>query len=408
MAGQLGTQSQESPDELDGPSPRLVLHGRNETVTSTPRHMLRGDVEQQSLPTGQGRKQPARAVEFAPPLVSILITNHNYAHFVEEAIQSVTEQIYPNIECIVVDDCSTDNSAEVILEKLRSVDRPNFRFIQLGKNLGQMGAMIAALENASGVFVTFLDSDDFLLPDFVAEHVAAHLNTAYSAGVSASDTLQVDDRGNLLEGTFHTVAKRRTPDPNNPWRPIGEEFVPEVGDSVVYGTADRPELAYVDREISGWFGGACSAFMFRRDLLIHITPKDGSDIKICADYFFVYLAHYLSGTLVLSANLSCWRLHRQNNFSRNPVLGGPHTPGHFHQKADVERKIVDFVLEHFDQLGLQTSAHRLYTLVRSMRRRSEIYKIAQQSVGFRRIAEKGKPWRFWLKYGLIYRAIKKK
>lgn len=51
------------------------------------------------------------------PLVSVIITNFNYGKYLVQCIQSVKDQSYPSIECIVVDDCSTDNSRE-ILEKL--------------------------------------------------------------------------------------------------------------------------------------------------------------------------------------------------------------------------------------------------------------------------------------------------
>ena len=358
-------------------------------------------------PTSAYAPETGSSVEFALPLVSILITNHNYARFVGQAIQSVHEQIYKNIECIIVDDCSTDDSIDVIAKTIRDLNHPGFRLVRLADNRGQMGAMKAALEHAGGTFVTFLDADDFLLPHFVSQHVAAHLNTAYSAGLTASDTIQVDDRGALLEGTFHTVAKRRTSDPSLTHRPIDSGSVPDVTTTVTFNTDPEPALTYVDREAIGWFGAACSAYMFRKDVLNLIVPDDDSDFRICADYHFVSLAHYLSGTLVIADGLSCWRLHGGNSFSINPVLGGPYDPGNFVQKPALDAVIARFLLDRFDQLAACTTPDRIYRLIRQHARRSDVYEFALACDGFRRIAERGKPWRFWLKYGVLHRLLKR-
>ena len=156
---------------------------------------------------------PVRAVEahssfrVAPtfaklPKVSVVITNFNYGRFVGAAIESVAAQSYDELECLIVDDCSTDESDTVIADRLRSLNRARFRYIRLSENLGQLAAMKVGLAASSGLFVTFLDSDDLLLPDFIEQHVSAHLNSSFSASISASDTFQISEDGRLLEGTY--------------------------------------------------------------------------------------------------------------------------------------------------------------------------------------------------------------
>ena len=58
----------------------------------------------------------------AHPLVTIYITNYNYGNFIKEAIDSVLNQTFKNLELIIIDDGSTDNSKEII-EKYKDVDK---------------------------------------------------------------------------------------------------------------------------------------------------------------------------------------------------------------------------------------------------------------------------------------------
>ena len=94
-------------------------------------------------------------------LASIIIDNYNYGHFIGEAIDSALQQSYQNIEVIVVDDGSTDNSREIIRsygEKIIPV---------LKNNGGQASAFNAGYYKSTGDVIFFLDSDDTLVPNAV-------------------------------------------------------------------------------------------------------------------------------------------------------------------------------------------------------------------------------------------------
>ena len=93
-----------------------------------------------------------------PLKISVIITNYNYAAYLGEAIESVLAQTYERVECIVVDDGSTDNSRDVIAAypQVKALFQANGR---------QANAAKAGLRLATGGVVIFLDSDDYLHPD---------------------------------------------------------------------------------------------------------------------------------------------------------------------------------------------------------------------------------------------------
>ncbi|MFW6120097.1 MAG: FkbM family methyltransferase [Petrotogales bacterium] len=96
------------------------------------------------------------------PLVSVIIPTHNRANLVSRAIQSVLYQTFQNLEIIVVDDASSDNTPDVI-ETLRREDN-RVRYIRNEISLGGSGARNVGIQNARGDYISFLDDDDEWLP----------------------------------------------------------------------------------------------------------------------------------------------------------------------------------------------------------------------------------------------------
>ena len=99
------------------------------------------------------------------PLVSVIVPTYNRAHFLGDAIESILAQTYPNIEIVVVDDGSTDKTAEVI-----SRFRGRVRYYRQG-NRGQVTARNFGMKQATGDFIAPLDSDDIWLPEKTAKQV---------------------------------------------------------------------------------------------------------------------------------------------------------------------------------------------------------------------------------------------
>src|SRR5260221_9109636 len=93
--------------------------------------------------------------------VSVIIPVYNGSRFIIDALNSVKGQTHRQLECIVVDDGSTDNTADIVKEWIISDNR----FIYLFQNnKGLSGARNKGLDHAKGNYIQFLDADDILLP----------------------------------------------------------------------------------------------------------------------------------------------------------------------------------------------------------------------------------------------------
>lgn len=123
------------------------------------------------------------------PLVTIVTPSYNQGRFLEATLRSVLEQDYPNIEYIVVDGASTDNSVEIIR---RYADRLAWWVSE--KDSGQSEAINKGLQRARGEFVGWLNSDDVYQPGAVSAAVAA-FRSRPEAGVVYGDALSIDADG---------------------------------------------------------------------------------------------------------------------------------------------------------------------------------------------------------------------
>ena len=100
-------------------------------------------------------------------LVSIISPSFNSSRFIEECIGSVLSQTYDNWELLIVDDCSSDNSCELI-EKYND---KRIALIELEKNVGAAEARNIALRKAAGKYIAFLDSDDIWMPTKLEDQI---------------------------------------------------------------------------------------------------------------------------------------------------------------------------------------------------------------------------------------------
>jgi Glycosyl transferase family 2 len=108
-------------------------------------------------------------------LVSVIIPTFNSSKYIQEAIESVAAQTYDNIEIIVVDDGSTDDTVELAQGSLNRSGKKG-RVLRLGMNEGPSAARNAGCQAANGSWIQFLDSDDLLLPGKIEAEMAVAAN----------------------------------------------------------------------------------------------------------------------------------------------------------------------------------------------------------------------------------------
>lgn len=94
-------------------------------------------------------------------LVSIIMPSWNTGRFIAESIQSVLKQTYQNWELIIVDDCSTDNTDEIVA----SFSDARIKYLKNEKNSGAALTRNRAIREAKGEWIAFLDSDDLWVPE---------------------------------------------------------------------------------------------------------------------------------------------------------------------------------------------------------------------------------------------------
>ena len=134
------------------------------------------------------------------PLVSLLVPTWNYRSFLGQCLDSVMAQTYPNLQVVVVDDCSNDGSLEIAQHAAQRDAR--ISVTRNPDNLGAFGNSLRCLELASGDAVMFVGADDVLRPDAVDLLVAA-LGRSPATVLSFGSFEQIDPMG--------AVASRQPP-----------------------------------------------------------------------------------------------------------------------------------------------------------------------------------------------------
>lgn len=102
-------------------------------------------------------------------LVSIIMPSYQTGRFIRETIKSVLAQTYSNWELIIIDDCSTDNTDEVVSA---FTGDPRIRYMKNSKNSGAAVSRNRALREARGKWIAFLDSDDLWEPEKLEKQIA--------------------------------------------------------------------------------------------------------------------------------------------------------------------------------------------------------------------------------------------
>jgi glycosyltransferase involved in cell wall biosynthesis len=128
-------------------------------------------------------------------LVSIITPCYNSARFISETIESVLSQTYQNWEMLIVDDCSTDASYEIVLEYAAKDKR--IKAYRMEHNSGAAACRNKAIELSQGEYVAFLDSDDLWLPEKLEKQL--QFMQDHNADFSFTEYEHIDEEGKQIE-----------------------------------------------------------------------------------------------------------------------------------------------------------------------------------------------------------------
>lgn len=127
-----------------------------------------------------------------PNLVSIIMLTYNRADYITLAIDSVLTQTYKNWELIIIDDGSTDHTAEVV----KKYTDPRIRYIKKSQNRGLFYRRYESLSYVRGEFVAILDSDDMWIDNEKLQKQVAHMRAHTNCAVVGTFIKLIDDQGN--------------------------------------------------------------------------------------------------------------------------------------------------------------------------------------------------------------------
>ena len=218
------------------------------------------------------------------PLVSVIVNNYNYAQFIEQSMDSALNQSYSNLEVIVVDDGSTDNSRQVIA---RYGDRIIPIFQENGKQAAALNTGFAA---SKGEIILFLDADDYLLPNAVEQIVAA-----FQPGIG-----KVHFRLQVVNGDN---------------KPLGY-FIPSVGMTLSSGEVWRKLL-----ETSSYVSSPMSGNAYRRETLVPVFPIPDEYKTTADDYLMISTPFYADKLATINEPIGAYRVHNNNQWALTAVSG---------------------------------------------------------------------------------------
>jgi glycosyltransferase involved in cell wall biosynthesis len=237
----------------------------------------------------------------AGELVSIIISNFNYARFLERAIENALNQSYHPIEVIVVDDGSTDASCDAIT-------RFNDRVIAIfKKNGGQASAINAGFSASSGQIVCLLDADDFYYVNKVETVADFFVKYGFTCDILVHHRLDIVDKdGNSINITdLECLFDRDTPFLQRCYQQRSKSYHPSPLN--LYEHARRYRNVY-------YAAGPTTGLSLTRTLANKIFPLPEMGLNLSADDFVVKAASLIGNLYAVDQILGAYRVHGHNSW----------------------------------------------------------------------------------------------
>jgi glycosyltransferase involved in cell wall biosynthesis len=256
------------------------------------------------------------------PLVSVIVINHNYGRFLSDCLSSIANQTYPYIECIVIDNGSTDDSLAVIAEaEARHFNEDGRRLflIRMETNIFQTPAAVEAFKHAHGSFIIFFDADDYMLPACVEAHVRAMLYLRAPVGATCVDYFMSRDRELVTSTCSSDFVRKVGQQEKNPSRYFRRVEMPSTSRTGNDLDLDPLEMRLVDRKAYGWPWTGTSALCFRREL-VELLFQRTPNLKAHLDAYLIGGINCLTGSVLIDRPLVVYRQHATNIFAAHPLL----------------------------------------------------------------------------------------
>lgn len=260
------------------------------------------------------------------PIVSFVVTSFNYEKYILKTLESIKAQTYKDFEIIIVDDCSTDNSCEIIENFISYNQDLKITLIKNKENIGQLASMINGLKEVKGQFVSFIDSDDILFPEYTETHIRIHLQTSV-----AFTTCQIAEIGE--DDEIHTLHSISSPQIES------EKFIKDIQQDIENGSNIKFK-ALKNKQFGGWYWSANSSAMFRKaSIELILNYKHPDKWKICPDKFLFNLANLIGGSIIIYKPLIAYRRHKNNAGNCNFVTGNKKLHSDYITKINIQNNI---------------------------------------------------------------------
>lgn len=285
------------------------------------------------------------------PLVTFVVTSYNYEKYILKTLESIKAQTYKNFEIIVVDDCSSDNSCEIIEDFISDNQDLKITLIKNETNQGQLASMIRGLENAEGQFISFIDSDDILLPEYAQSHIRVHMET--SAAFTSCQIVEIGENDEV-----HTLNSNACPHCDNL-------------DSLFASEKINFKLLKHKR-FGGWYWAPNSSAMFRKaSIELICNYKNTHKWKICPDKFLFNFANLIGGSAIIFKPLIGYRRHKNNAGNCSLVTGDKRLHSDYITKVNIQNNLkirpetIKFLWEERNKIGIRNTVKLISTVLLS-------------------------------------------
>ena len=282
------------------------------------------------------------------PLVTFVVTSYNYEKFLHKTLASIKQQSYQNFEIIIVDDASSDNSVQIAEKFIEDNQDLRITLLTHKENKGQLATMLHGLSKAEGQFISFVDSDDIVMPDYAKLHVQVHLKT--SVAFTSSRIIEIGEQEEVH--TFNSISSPKCEDFEN-----------------LFDSAQAHFEILNKKRFGGWYWSPNSSAMYRKATLEPLLEyKNTSAWKICPDKFIMNYAHLLGGSAIIYNPLIAYRRHNRNAGNCTLVSGNQklHSDGttiiNIQNNLKIRPEMLKFLWQIRNKLGLRNTLQLILKL----------------------------------------------